>query len=217
MSLPLVPPPTLSKKRTSTNRRKELVLDIEQNGIEMAPCTACRTAKVAEGGVRPKCIMGPRSSKCSECLKHNRKSCDASLSYSQWQKLRDAREKLRRDIESLEEEEVVILQRLSQDQQRLAEKRMKKIRLRKQLRQAERRTDSAAVSALDELEMEEPPSVVPDLFDVSPGVELADNSFLQDILEMPVQDWGTLTGVALDDPFEGLFPFESLGQEAAVQ
>jgi hypothetical protein len=109
------------------------------------------------------------------------------------------------------------LQRLSQDQQRLAEKRMKKIRLRKQLRQAERRADSAAESALDELESEEPLPVVSAPFDLPTGVELAEDPSLREILEMPVQDWSTLTGVVFDDPLEGLFPLESLGQEAAAQ
>ena len=55
---------------------------------------------------------------------------------------------------------------------------MKKIRLRKQLRQAKRRTDSAAASALDELEAEEPVPVVPNFLNVSPRVKLANSSFL---------------------------------------
>lgn len=182
----------------------------------MAPCSSCKSVVVAPGEVRPRCIVGPRSSKCSECIKHNRKSCDVSLAFSQWEKLRSAREALRRDIESLEEEEVEILQRLSRDQQALSERRMKKIRLRKQLRLAENRVDGATALALEELESEDPApeSVLP--FSVPSGVEVPDQSFFHGILEMPLDHWSTITGVPLDDPLKGLFSPEPSHQESAV-
>jgi hypothetical protein len=69
------------KSKSSTIRRKNLVLDIKQNGTEMAPCNGCRIAKVSAGEARLKCVVSPRSSKCSECIKHNRTSYDASLSF----------------------------------------------------------------------------------------------------------------------------------------
>ncbi|KAK6388365.1 hypothetical protein LTR95_019734, partial [Oleoguttula sp. CCFEE 5521] len=112
--------------------------------------------------------------------------CDVTLSRPEWERLRDTRDRLRRDIDKLEEEEVVLLQRL-------ADRRAKKIRLRKQIRLSERRTDDAVAKELDELEAAEAveneflPEVEP-IAEV--GVEAVELPFgFHDILEMPPSAW----------------------------
>lgn len=175
-----------SRKKPSHLSRKSLAADIAKTGTEMAPCKNCRNAKVAPGKPKPRCVVGPRSQKCSECVRKNCKECDVTLSAPQWEKLRDLREKLRRDIESLEEEEVEIMQKLQ-------DRRMKKIRLRKQLRLAERRTDDAIGEALDILESEEPPAE--EELSAEVGVEISEYPFeFHSILEMPPDDWAALAG-----------------------
>ncbi|KAM0701568.1 hypothetical protein Q7P35_010476 [Cladosporium inversicolor] len=104
----------------------------------MAPCSACRNAKVKKDEERPKCIVGPQSMKCSKCMK-----------------LCDARDALRRDIEKVEEEEIEIMQKQSKLLQELTARRMKKVRLRKQLRLSESRANAAVAKELEELEAED--------------------------------------------------------------
>lgn len=180
--------------KSSTIRRAELVSDIQSSGFEMAPCSGCRNAVVKPGEPRPKCMVSPRSKKCSECIRKNCKECDVSLSSSQWSRLRDARDKLRKDIEGLEEEEIEILQRLSRDQQALADRRMKKIRLRKQLRLAENRADNAVEEELEELESLDPPKEDTD------AIEVSEHPFqFHDILEMPISSWASFSDVDFSD------------------
>jgi hypothetical protein len=125
--------------------RKHLASEISRHGTEMAPCTKCRNAKTKPGEEKPKCIVGPQSEKCSECVRKGSPHCDVTLSTPQWVRLRDARDALQRDIEKVEEEEVHLLQELTA-------RRMKKIRLRKQLRLSENRTNAAAAKELEELD-----------------------------------------------------------------
>jgi hypothetical protein len=139
---------TKPKLSVSAQQRAALHADILETGIEMAPCNNCRNARVKPGEKKPACILGARSKRCSECVKKGLTSCDVGLSYAQFLKLRDARNALRKDIESLEEDEVELLRALS-------DKRAKKIRLRKQLRLAERQAESSAGEALDLLEQED--------------------------------------------------------------
>lgn len=155
----------------------------------MAPCSSCRNARPKKGEPKPKCIVGPRSGKCSECVRKGYPDCDVTVSRPEWERLRDARDSLRRDIEKIEEEEVELLQKL-------ASRRAKKIRLRKQLRLSERRTEEAVAQELEDLEAAEaiedqflPPE---DPVDTS-GVEVLESPFLfHDILEMPPSDWDQL-------------------------
>nr|OQO16470.1 hypothetical protein B0A51_17575 [Rachicladosporium sp. CCFEE 5018] len=87
---------------------------------------------------------------------------------------------------------------MSQEQQQLAERRMRKIRLRKQLRLAERRTETAVADELDRLEAEDPPVDEEDSADV--GVEVAEHPFaFHSILELPVSEWGAFDGVDFPD------------------
>jgi hypothetical protein len=170
--------------------RKHLASEISKHGTEMAPCTKCRNAKVKDGDERPKCIVGPQSEKCSECVRKGSPHCDVTLSTPQWIRLRDARDALRRDIEKIEEEEIDILQKQSKLLQELTARRMKKVRLRKQLRLSENRTDAAVAQELEALEAEDAleQSLLPS--QETFGVEAAEQPFaFHGVLEMPPTAW----------------------------
>lgn len=173
---------------TKSLERKQLALEIASDGIEMAPCSFCRNARVKKGESRPKCIIGPRSGKCSECVRKGVK-CDVTVSRPEWERLRDARDALRRDIEKIEEEEVELLQKL-------AARRAKKIQLRKRLRLSEHRTESAVAQELEDLEaaeaIEEEFLPAEDFLEPG-GFEVPDPLFpFSDIVEMPPTDWDHL-------------------------
>ena len=162
-------------------------------GLEMAPCTACRNTVTKAGSSTPKCIVGGRSKRCSECVRKGYAKCDVTLTAPQWVKFREAREKLRREVERIEEEEVSLLHKL-------ADRRQKKIRLRKQLRLAERRTEDAVGVALDALEETDivAESLLPSLDE---GVEaIAPVPSFHDILELSPTDWLQMSGLPPDWP-----------------
>lgn len=168
---------------SSSLRRKNLAFDIQRDGTEMAPCTKCRNAKVKPGEEKPKCIVGPQSEKCSECVRKGSPHCDVTLSAPQWVRLRDARDALRRDIEKVEEEEIHLLQELTA-------RRMKKIRLRKQLRLSEDRTNAAAAKELEELDALDAAerSFLP--LEEEFGIEIPEQPFqFHSLLEMPPTSW----------------------------
>lgn len=185
--------------------RKQLASEIVKTGHEMAPCTSCRNAKPPKGEEKPKCVVGPQSMKCSECVRKGKPHCDVTLSNPQWMKLCDARDALRRDIEKVEEEEIEIMQKQSKLLQELTARRMKKIRLRKQLRLSESRANSAVAKELEDLEAEDAleqallPSEEPF------GVEAAEQPFaFHSILEMPPNSWDDMwnpnaTTVSVDE------------------
>lgn len=60
--------------------RKQLALEIASDGIEIAPYTSYRNARVKRGEPKPKCILGPRSGKCSEYIRKGLSSCDVIVS-----------------------------------------------------------------------------------------------------------------------------------------
>jgi hypothetical protein len=171
--------------------RKQLAFEITKSGHEMAPCTTCRNAKPPKGETEvPKCIVGPQSLKCSECVRKGKPHCDVSLSNPQWMKLCDARDALRRDIEKIEEEEIEILQKQSKLLQDLTARRMKKIRLRKQLRLSESRANAAVAKELEELEAEDALEQALLPAEEAFGVEAAEQPFaFHGILEMPPASW----------------------------
>ena len=113
----------------------------------MAPCTGCRNARPKKGELKPRCIVGPRSGRCSECIRKGRK-CDVTLSRPEWKRLRDSREDFKKKLERAEEKEAELLQQLLTHKART-------IRLRKQLRLAKSRTDNAIAQELDNLEIVE--------------------------------------------------------------
>ena len=65
---------------SSKLRKERLSLQIARDGIEMAPCTACRKARVPASEDRPKCIVSSRSGQCSECARKGYKNCDVTVS-----------------------------------------------------------------------------------------------------------------------------------------
>lgn len=178
-------------------QRKQLALEVEKNGIEMAPCSKCKNAKVKAGESKPKCILG-RSSRCSECIRKGYTDCDVTVSAPEWRRLRDLREKIRGDLEKAEEEEVGLLHRLSA-------LRAKKLRLRKQLRHTGRRVDKAVDQELADLEaadLVENEVLGPMPEELGDMVEVSDPPFMMhDILQMSPGAWDRLMNVPLDDPF----------------
>lgn len=125
-------------------RRKTLSNETSLSGIEMPPCSGCRNAKAKIGRPRPRCIVGTRSGRCSECIRKGRR-CDATSNRPEWERLRDVRESLQKDLERAEEWETELLQRFESQ-------RAKVINLRKQVRQQAASTDLAVEAELDDVE-----------------------------------------------------------------
>lgn len=167
----------------TTLARQALAVEINRSGKEMAPCYHCRAARPVSGQERPKCVVGVRSRKCSECVRKGYKDCDATLSVPEWTKYRDTRDKLQRELDSMEEREVELLHEQSRLQQRLLEHKAKRIRLRKQLRLASGRTESAVEKELEELERAEAGE------DEEPGVETLPSTQTPDIWQMSALEW----------------------------
>ena len=131
--------------------------EIQQNGVEIAPCSACQKAKVPPSEERPKCILSALSGRCSECFRKNLSHCDVKLTAPEWTKFRDIRDRLRAELEDADEEEIKIIQeqrRLDRQRQevtdRLINHKAKMIRLKKQLRLAADRTDRALAKEIEE-------------------------------------------------------------------
>jgi phosphoribosylaminoimidazole carboxylase (NCAIR synthetase) len=101
-------------------------------------------------------------------------------------KLYNARDALRRDIEKIEEEEVDILQKQSKLLQELTARRIKKIRLRKQLRLSETRADTAVAKELEDLEAEDALKQALISSEEPFGVEVPESQFaFYSMLEIP--------------------------------
>ena len=77
------------------------------------------------------------------------------LSVPEWEKFRDVRQRLSKELEDADEEEVRLLMAQQDLLRKLSQHKAKKIRLRKQLRLAENRTETAVSRELDELEIAE--------------------------------------------------------------
>jgi hypothetical protein len=76
----------------------------------MPPYIRCRNAKVKLGDSRPKCIVGPKLGCCSECVRKGYyKDCDVKLSVSEWERFRDTRERLSKELEATDKEELGLL------------------------------------------------------------------------------------------------------------
>jgi len=171
--------------------RNLLARETSANGIEMAPCTQCRNAKPKMGAPKPRCVVGPRSGRCSECIRKGRR-CDATLTRPEWERLRNSRNELRSQLEKSEERVAELLQQLAAQQ-------AKSVRLRKQLKQAESRTDVAVAQELDELEAVEDLEAALLVPGEGEGVEASSRAFFHDLLEMTPQDWGSLEGILPGD------------------
>lgn len=185
------------------HKRLRLAAETAATGTEMPPCTRCQNAKVKPGETRPKCIVGPKSGRCSECIRKGyHKECDVKLSVPEWEKFRNVRERLSKELDDADEEEVRLLTAQQDLLRKISQHKAKKIRLRKQLRLAENRTENAVSRELDELEAAESveneflPSFEPS------GVEVSGPSVDSDPWGMSPSDW-----VGLCDP---TFPLEGL-------
>ena len=170
--------------RSSKENRDSLCAEIESNGIEMAPCSSCRNAKAKSGDLQHRCIVGPRSSRCSECIRKGYTKCDVTVSRAEWEWVRDSRDRLRKDLDRAEEREVELTRQL-------CEHRVRTLRLRKQLRLAERRTDKAVADELEELEATEREETLY-LPEDEPTVFEEEQFCFNDILEMGAGDLASI-------------------------
>jgi hypothetical protein len=115
-----------------------------------------------------------------------------TLSRPEWEKLRGLREDLRSQLERSEERVAELMQQLSAQQ-------AKSVRLRKQVRLAETRTDKAVAQELDDLETVEDLEEALRVPGEGVGAEAAGQPFaFHGIVEMPPGDWGLLEDIPLD-------------------
>jgi len=115
---------------TRKERRIRQAVLIESEGREMpSPCSACRNARIPEGKSRPRCIVDVRFGCCSECVRKGYSSCDISVTWTEWERLREQRRRLKRKLEEAEEKVTEAMTHVH--------------RLRKQLRVAEEREEKA--------------------------------------------------------------------------
>ena len=114
-----------------------------------------------------------------------------TLSRPEWERLRDVRDRLRDELIAAEEEEEVLALKV-------AENRRKIIRLRKQARLAERRTETAMDKELEDIESSEAAEEALQALDS--GVVAEQRPEFVDILEMPPETWAVIDGL---DPFPG--------------
>jgi len=114
-----------------------------------SPCSAYRNVHVPEGKSRPRCIVDVRFGCCSECVRKGYSSYDITVTWTEWERLREQRRRLKRKLEEAKE--------------KVTEAMTYVHRLRKQLRVAEEREEKAITkefTALQELpsEVSEDPS-----------------------------------------------------------
>ena len=185
-------PSEMSSSRT--RRRKILSDEISLSGVEMPPCSKCRNAKVRKGEPRPKCVVGVKSGCCSEYVRKGYSECDVTLNRAQWERLRDQREKLQRDLDNAEEAEAGLLHEQVVLSQKIAQHCAKTLRLRQQLRRAAQQTELAVAAEVAELDAED--VLDPVIDEESVEVPEASRAF-HDLLEMSLQNWGLLGGIDL--------------------
>nr|UVB78673.1 env [Cercospora beticola metavirus 1] len=128
--------------------RLALARDFAATGIEMVPCSARRNARPKAGEPGPRCIVGPRSGRCSEYVWKDYSKCDAKMSKPEWARLREIRDRIEGELGEVVGKEIALLHEL-------AKHRSKKLRLQKQLKFAQgRQTEEMAkeIDALDEVD-----------------------------------------------------------------
>jgi len=124
---------------TRKERRERQALVIESEGNEMpSPCSSCRDAKVPEGRDRPRCVVDVRFGCCSQCVRRGYSGCDVTVTWTEWERLRSQRRKLKRQLDEAEEKVTEAMSRVH--------------RLRKQLRVAEDREEKAISKEFVELQ-----------------------------------------------------------------
>ena len=192
---------------TRKERRERQAVLIESEGREMpSPCSACRDAKIPEGRVRPRCVVDVRFGCCSQCVRKGYSGCDITVTWTEWERLRSQRRKLKRQLDEAEEKVTEAMTRVH--------------RLRKQLRVAEDREEKAIskeFAALQEL-----PSSGPGALEATSECLLepeGTSSELEDVFQLPVPSWSELSMIRDDDfwdfPVSGLDPFGGTVVEAS--
>jgi len=170
---------------TRKERRIRQAVLIESEGREMpSPCSACRNARVPEGKSRPRCIVDVRFGCCSECVRKGYSSCDISVTWTEWERLREQRRRLKRKLEEAEEKVTEAMTHVH--------------RLRKQLRVAEEREEKAITKEFTALQ--ELPSGVsenPSDFLLEPEGEPSE---IAEVFQLPLESW-TEISLLPDDPF----------------
>ena len=176
---------------TRQERRERQALSIEEEGREMpSPCTSCRNAKVPEGKDRPRCVVDVRFGCCSECVRKGYSSCDVTVTWTEWERLRNQRRQLKRKLDEAEE--------------RVTEAMAHVHRLRKQLRVAEEKEDRAISKEFVELQKLAP--AVREGTSASAEFLLepeGDPSDLDGVFQLPLSEWSEFT-LLPDDPFWSL-------------
>jgi len=162
---------------TRKDRRERQACLIESEGREMpSPCSSCRDAKTPEGGSRPRCVVDVRFGCCSQCVRKGYTGCDVSVTWTEWERLRSQRRKLKRQLDEAEE--------------KVTEAMMRVHRLRKQLRVAEGREEKAIskeFAALQELPSEGPEALeAPADFLLEPE---GNPEELANVFQLPVPSW----------------------------
>jgi len=170
---------------TRKERRIRQAVLIESEGREMpSPCSACRNARIPEGKSRPRCIVDVRFGCCSECVRKGYSSCDISVTWTEWERLREQRRRLKRKLEEAEEKVTEAMTHVH--------------RLRKQLRVAEEREEKAITkefTALQELPSEV--SENPSDFLLEPEGKPSE---IAEVFQLPLELW-TEISLLPDDPF----------------
>ena len=176
---------------TRKERRERQATLIESEGREMpSPCSFCRTARVPEGKKRPRCMVDVRFGCCSECVRKGYSSCDVTVTWTEWERLRSQRRQLKRKLDDAEE--------------RVTEAMAHVHRLRKQLRAAEEKEDKAISKEFVELQklapaVREGTSASAEFLLEPEGEPLE----LDGVFQLPLSEWSEFSMVP-DDPFWAL-------------
>jgi hypothetical protein len=173
---------------TRQERRERQALRIEAEGDEMpSPCSQCKNARVPEGKERPRCVVDVRFGCCSECVRKGYSTCDVTVTWTEWERLRAQRRKLKRKLDEAEE--------------KVTEAMATVHRLRKQLRVAEEREEEAISKEMTELR-DVAPLVVKTPTECLLVPE-GEPSELEEVFQLPLASWAEFSLVP-DDPFWSL-------------
>lgn len=172
---------------TRKERRERQALFIENEGREMpSPCSSCRDARSVEGRERVRCVVDVRFGCCSECVRKGYSACDVTVTWTEWERLRSQRRKLKRQLDEAEEKVTEAMSRVH--------------RLRKQLRVAEEREEEAISKEFKELQAM--PSEGPGALAASSDCLLIPEGTpgeLDGVFQLPLASWAEMSMVMDDD------------------
>ena len=172
---------------TRKERRERQAQLVESEGREMpSPCSACRNAKVLEGKERPRCVVDVRFGCCSQCVRKGYSKCDVTVTWTEWECLRNQRRKLKRQLDDAEEKVTEAMSCVH--------------RLRKQLRVAEEHEEKAISKEFATLQRL--PSEGPEALEVSSDFLLEPEGTpeeLNGVFQLPLPSWAELSLVPDSD------------------